>query len=510
MGRNFNLLILLYTCACSILTAQVVAIEKFRIPIRSDAEGYQMMANESGTFLHRSAVDQGRTLIDFIFFDQNLLERQRGMVDIGKDMVILFSNMKNGKASFLMKTRSKSQDLNLLTIRNDTSTYIIRTFRNGLPIRPYFMEQGDAYAIVAGYLQTRPVALYLDYQTGSSKVLPGFFNLEGEVNEVRINSNGTFDILLALKKGRAEKAIYLQQYQSDGSLIKTQILNSGSNYNLIFAKSMRLSGDSILIAGVYGNRTEFSRGIFTSTLTSSGNSVLRLYNYGDFKSFFSHLPERRIRRIEERIQKRKASGKSIKLSFRTLIHELTPSGDGARILAEMIAPVYRNGYSGYTRLANTGIFQFIKPYYSQQRDFTFDGYRFTHATIAGIKRDGTLLWDLNMNLKSFRSFTLKPFTFSYETPSGSVLMVTSGGDQIKARLTEKTQYAGDQIFPFENEDSELLKKEDRYFFQLIGRNSLPPLCAGILEEQQTGLEKTTGKFFFIAELVPGINSDHQP
>ncbi|MBM3176706.1 MAG: hypothetical protein FJZ78_01745 [Bacteroidetes bacterium] len=497
------LIFLLSTTGCGLLSAQVVAKEKFRIPIRSDVEGYQMMANESGTFLHRSALDQGKTLIDFIFLDQNLSERQRGIVDIGKDMVVLISNMKNGKASFLTKTRSKSQDLNLLSIRSDTSTYIIRTFRNGLPIRPYFLEQGETYAIIAGYLQTRPVALYLDYNTGSARVLPGFFNLEGEVNEVRINPNGSFDILLALKKGSSEKAIYLQQYQSDGSLIRTQILKSGSKYNLIFARSMRLSSDSILFAGIYGNRTEFSRGIFTSTLTTSGSSVLRLYNYGDFKNFFSHLSEKRIRRIESRIQKLKQSGKSIKLPFRTLIHELVPSGDGARMLAEMVAPVYRNGYIGYTRYANTGIFQFIKPYYSQQRDFTFDGYRFTHAAVAGIKRDGTLLWDLNMNLKSFRSFTLKAFTISHETNSEQVLVVTSGGDRIKAKLTDKNKQQGDEIFPFENETSQSPKKEDRYFLQLIGRAGLPPLCAGILEEQQGGSEKTTGKFFFIAKLVPG-------
>lgn len=424
------------------------------------------------------------------------------MVPAGADVTLLHSGVADRKFYFLTR-HNRTRELSLITIRPDSSSYSVRNFRSAIAIQSLFFAATDRYAVLAGYWNFKPVALFCSFASETANILPGFFNRNGEINDLRVNADGSFDLLMAVYTGDAGKAISLQQYSPEGVLVQSQLFKSGNGRNLVMAR-MHRSGDSVFIAGTYGNRAELTRGIFTAAAGKSGKTdrsddrmsyTMRFYNYGDLRNFFRYLPDRKERRTKKRIQEKKAKGRKLRYPTRLLVHELQPARNGFYLLAEAIQPVYRSGSPVFFRPVNTGVYHFIKPYYAQQRDMVFDGFRYSHALQVMIRPDGMIAWDNSIALSDIRTFSLRPFT--RQIPAGDSTMLVFANAE---KLVSRTFLAGEegkpeQKMPFTARDTQVL--------QLLRVSGDRLWLSGIRPSSATtGGEKNARLSFFIEELTP--------
>lgn len=407
----------------------------FEEPVQSDNHLFVVAAGAEYMLLYRAYNSSEGLTVDYMpvqedsLFDRKL-KSYHGMIRLDAGTEIINSLISKRSIHFLTR-QGRSRDLTLYTIRPDSSNYTIRNFRNALAVSSVFFNVSDRYAVSAGYVQGKPAALYCDFNDGTAKILPGFFNRNGEINDLKLYPDGKFDILMALHVPNVGKSMVLQRYSADARLLRTVVMPSGTGRKLIQGKFHRTAGDTVLVAGTYGQASEYSRGIFIAHLLPSGEYTMRFYNYGDLRNYFRFLPDRREKRVKERIIRRKEKGKPLRYPVRMLIHEFLPDSDGIQLLGEAAHPVYRSGAVAFNRPFNTGEFAFIRPFYSSQRDAVFDGFRYSHAVNICVNNDGTLRWDNSIELKNIRTFNLRQFTHR-QTTGDSVMMVYATAEALIA------------------------------------------------------------------------------
>ena len=412
---------------------QPVRMNLLEESVRSEREMFQVATSPEMILLHRAFYGQEGLMIDYLPVPlppaRSGENRTHGLIQAGQHMTLLNTALDGRRFHFLTRD-NQTRELHLFTVSPDSGAYRVRIFRNALMANSIFFKVSSRFALSAGYIQSRPVAMYLDFRDGTARVLPGSFNRNGEVNDLKLHSDATFELLLASHFPHG-KSMVLQRYSADGQLVRSSVIRPEGSRQLIFGRMSALGDDSVLVAGTYGRGPENSRGIFTALVTPDQQYILRFYNYADLRNYFGFLPDRKERRIRQRIARRREKGRPLRFPTRMLVHELTPDGNVIHLLGEAIQPVFRNGQSVIFRPVNTGPYAFIKPYYAQQRDMVFDGFRYTHAVSLTLKRDGTLKRDHAIELKNIRTFTLRSFTvhqalgdsvhLSYPTPEAVVI-----------------------------------------------------------------------------------------
>jgi hypothetical protein len=429
------LAILIY--ALNFSFAQLLPQASYEELITNDYDAYQLLpAQNDGVFLFRTGFLQNSLMIEFTFLDNNLNKKMSGVIPAGKNQILSGVSYSDKRGYFLTRTSGKSYDFQLIGLRTDSAIYRITYFKNIVPLNTLFFTVSGTGAIIAGYYNYRPVALFCDLATGKSKILPGLFNQRGEINQVLLNADNSFEVVLSLRNEGGKKSIFIQHYSAQGDLRRTAVIGSGKDRNLIFAQSVRSGQDSLLIAGIYGGRQEYSNGIFTAALNPDGKYTLRYYSYGDLPNFFTYMRAPRQRRIAARIERRNAKNKSTPFRYRMLIHQLHESPDGFRLLGESFYPSYRSTNTGFGSSVNTGLYSFIRPFYANQRDVTFDGFRYTHAVVLGINKDGAVIWDNAFKINNIKTFNLNQYTHELATPS-RVFMYYDNGLELQGKVIDE-------------------------------------------------------------------------
>jgi hypothetical protein len=404
--NNFRSCLFGFPFACSLFcSGQVKQESRLEIPIDFDDQNYvTVSAKEDGLILLRKIIGENKDQIEVVRLDTALKETWRGYLTIDQNVGFHSASIHQGSLFVLLRDfkmlRSDFQVVNL-----DLTSKSYRTFaiKNYISFNPTDFTPITDGVLIAGYFNYRPLIVHYSFTTGKSKILPGLFNEVGELLQIKRNENGTIDVVLSGKNIEHKKCLWIRSYDSEGTPIKTTLLEPDADKGLIFGRSVTVENDQQVVAGVYGRRTEYSRGIFVAHISPNGEYQINYYNFADLQKFFSFMKAKREKRIKDRIERRKVAGKKNRFTYRFLVHELVPYGDQYIMLGEAFYPKYRSqgGFGGGTLVFNR--------YSGTRSDLIFDGYQYTHAIVIGFSKDGKLLWDNSFEINDVKSFRLEQF-----------------------------------------------------------------------------------------------------
>lgn len=368
-----------------------------------DAEDFEVIpAAHAGLILHRQVNSKDGAGIDLIRLDTTLTEIWRGLIPIDAGLVTLFSQVKEDRLFLLLKDRtSPSGDFVLVSVWITTGQYEVDVIRNIIPFGATDLNLTADAALISGYFNYRPLIVYYSFQQKQSRILPGFINEPGELNQVRVNEDNTVDVVVSAKNFERKNCLWLRNYDRQGNLVKTIILTPDEKKSLIFGSAMPLPNGEQVVSGVYGRYSEYSRGIFVAVVNPLGEYTIRYYNFSELQRFFNYMKASREQRVKNRIERRKVKGKKTKFNYRLLVHELIPYGDQYIMVGEAFFPHY--AYASGS--ADARVFRTFNPLL---RDgMVFDGYQYTHAVVIGFDQTGKLVWDNSFEINDVRSMKLE-------------------------------------------------------------------------------------------------------
>lgn len=391
-------------------TQQVLQTNRFELLSSRDDHDFEVIpAYEDGLFLYRGASTESSDLIQLIKLDTAFKESWKGYLPVENNYVLMGKKNDGTKLHFLLRYRDFSRnDFQLFSIENNTGSYVKYHIKNFIPFSPTEFQVTANAALMGGYYNQVPVVIYYSFKSQKSKVLPGLLNETGELTQLKIYPDGTFDVLICARNFKGQKTVFIKTYDAAGDLIRNYTLDPEENKHLIFARSMKTANDQELVAGVFGGRNSlYSRGLFLASIDPSGEQQLRYYNYGDLENFFKYMRAKREARVKNRIERRKIKGKKVRFNYRFLVHEIVPYKNQYILLGEAFYPKYVT-----TDRSNPyGFFSSGSRYPGGvMRDGRiFDGYYYTHAVVMGFDLNGKLLWDNSFEINDVRTFTLEQF-----------------------------------------------------------------------------------------------------
>lgn len=389
---------------------QVLQSHRFEMEVDGRDESFKVLpAEDHGVFLHRVVTVSRAPKVHVVRLDTALTERWNGYIPIEKNFQPVTYSFHNNSLYILMRYKDFSKnDLLLYVVDDKTNNYVQYRVKGYIPFVPTEFKVTDNAILAGGYYNRVPVVLYFSFLTNKSRVLPGMFNEAGELNQIQVNDDGSFDILISAMNYKRQRTIWIKNYDAEGNLITNVPLNPEDNTHLIFGRLIKMPDQSQLVAGVYGTRSsEYSKGIFISSINPEGIAQTRYYHFADLQNFFKYMKAKREERVKSRIQRRKIKGKKIRLTYRFLVHEIIPYNNQFLLLGEAFYPKYTpidratiGFFNPYFIARNRGIIQDGR---------IFEGYFYTHAVVMGFKPNGDLVWDNSFEINDVKTFQLEQF-----------------------------------------------------------------------------------------------------
>ena len=464
------------------LHAQVQQPNRFEVALNDNEPTYEVTGGEDGLFLHRHLLTAEKGLIELIRIDTSLNIDWQGTIPVDKNLAPVARKAEKENAYFLLRYIN-SKNFELFRVNQSSGTYRQYTIKSFIRFNPTEFQVANDAVLIGGYFNRVPLVLYFSFTTLQSKVLPGIFNEEGELTQIKTYEDGTFQLLISAYNIERQRTLWIKSYMADGTLIENYALRPEGNKSLIFGRSIKTINDMQIVAGVYGNRFgEYSRGLFVATIDPNGIQQLRYYNYADLKNFFSYMKAKRTNRIMERIERRKVKGKKIKFNYRFLVHEVVNNDNQYLLLGEAFYPQYksisRSTYGGFFNPYNISSSSMIRG------DQVFDGYRYTHAVIIGFDKDGELLWDNSFEINDIKTYTLEQYV-KLETKDDKIVLLYLFENEIRTKIIQgdkvlegksvdpiRTLYENDLVVKEGKETRRLDYWYDEYFYAYGTQNIL--------------------------------------
>lgn len=331
-------------------------------------------------------------------------------------------------------------------------------------------------ALVAGYYRNRPIVMVHSFFDHTTKVLPGLFERNVELNNIDVNEkDGLINVITySYKKGNC--LFDIRTFNYDGKLLKNTRLSDPRN-SFITGQIVPLNQDDSFLIGNYAvGCTQYSQGLYVTHIADNVPEEPVFIEFSEMKNFFNYMKPKRKEKTLARIGKRKSLGKENRFHYRLLIHDLIQTKDEMILIAEVYYPNFKSSNvvmpNGFNR-------QYVRAQ---------EGFRYTHALVCGFDLNGQYKWDNSFAIKDLVSFELQEmvqltkvddyFVLAYPL-EGSIhtevirrdkVVVEREKFDIESKSKEKVLY---------NENANLVAWYDKYFMvygvQRLGNESSLPM-----------------------------------
>jgi hypothetical protein len=214
----------------------------------------------------------------------------------------------------------------------------------------------------------------------------------------------------------------------------------------------KLTTDQYLTTGTYSaTKSNMANGIYLSRVNNGKTEFINYYNFLDLNNFTSFLSQRQQDKIEKKKNKKEEAGKEFNLNYRVAVHDISVKDGEYFFLGEFYYPTYRT--ETYTTMGANG----TMVTHSRQ---VFDGYQYSHASVAGFDISGKLIWsntfEMYLNYKPFR---VKQFIrMNHEDDKTKMIYTT--GTAIKTVTFKKNEVIKDEAVDIQmkTDESDVIKR----------------------------------------------------
>lgn len=273
----------------------------------------------------------------------------------------------------------------------------------GLSLELSHFEVVSNTLIFGGYSNLRPVISVVDLDDPKPKVMPGIYNNNSSIIDIRTDKKtNNFTVVLSEQGQNKQVTVSLKTFTEKGEMVHTETINTDYEKSLLDGVSTSFDNGTQYVAGTYSKRkSEFSRGLYLAKLNLGKQEFIKYNEYADLENFFSYMRAKREERIKEKIERKKVKGQKAKFNYRLLINDIVERENEYILIGEAYYPKYSNyGSSNFYAAGNPATpGGFTNP--------NFIGYKYTHAIVAGFSKKGELLWDNSFEINDLLSYSLK-------------------------------------------------------------------------------------------------------
>lgn len=328
-------------------------------------------------FRERDKFKQNNRLWELIFLDAELKERITLDLEIKERHKMVGYEISPDRLYFLFRTgETNKNDFVLIDISMDGVERERHQVKPDLDFRlTHFIKAGRNF-VFGGYVSNEAVIILFDPAANSLKVVPGFFQKDTELVDLRANENGTFNTILMDRSNRGEKKILFRTFDDTGKQLLEDNILVDENVTLHTAMTSTLKREELIIAGTWGDRNaKQSSGFFTLPINPFADQKIQYVEFGKLDNFLNYLNQKRAAKIKKQTKEAASVGRRPSFSAHVMPFRIAEDQNGFYLLAE----VYQPSSSGSSMYSNNPYYYnpFYSPYgyYPFYNNFYYPGMR---------------------------------------------------------------------------------------------------------------------------------------
>jgi hypothetical protein len=283
----------------------------------------------------------------------------------------------------------------------------------------HFIKAGGNF-IFGGYVNSEPAIILYELVNKNIRVIPGFFQKDTELVDLRTNQNQTFNTVLIDRGSRDDRKLVLRTFDETGKQLLEDVVPIDEKKSLQTGITSALEREDLAVLGTWGDRnSKQSIGFYFMNVDPFQDQTIKYVDFGQLSHFTDYLSPKRAERIKENSRNDAAAGRVPNFTDYVMPFKVSEYAHGFLLLAEVYDPVsnvnpyYSNPY-------------YYNPYYSPYGLNSFGGFYYpglsrmyrpfmynnttrntneirTHETVLlSFSPDGKINWDYSIKLEEMK------------------------------------------------------------------------------------------------------------
>ncbi|MBI1767710.1 MAG: sulfur globule family protein [Bacteroidetes bacterium] len=448
----------------------------------NDHEFIIISMGEQGLALMRDIekYENGKKDWEVIFLDSALQEIWSTKIAVQQRMNILGHEYRDGNVYLVFQEpESAGRSVGIFELNLRDQLFKEHLFKPELSIHFTQFSVLKTKAIFGGYINKEPALLQYDLNEEKARIIPGVFQPNVDLVDVRVNSNETFNMLLVEGRSNKSKKLIARTFDANGVMLVEDAIAIEEGKTVLEAISSSLIRDELIIIGTwtYGS-TKQAAGIFSVVVDPFHEQKVNYYDFALLNHFLDYFKPKRAAKIKAKADWRRSVGKPPE--FRAYLSgiKIEETKDGFSFLGEVYEASYYNSRNSYPYGSN--------PYYSNPYGFYPYGfspmpYRYYNnpyyptpygspAQVAEIRMisSSLLFFDTQGKLVSDQSLKFPEIKLSskeqisdFITHNGFTTMVSKDEKEIQVKVNEKdgTTVKEEKVKPELKNPNETIRSE---------------------------------------------------
>ena len=347
---------------CVIVNAQINQPHRYEM-IQKGSDEYFMLISlkDEGLALFRdlNKYKNGNKSWQFIMLDTALQEKKTLEIETNDRDKMVGYEYAPGFLYFLFRTGENTRNafdlvgVNLATY--ETTQYQIKP---DLDFKlTHFSKAGSNFTF-GGYVNNEPAVILFALPENHIHVIPGFFQKDTELVDLRTNQNQTFNTVLVDRGSKDNRKLVFRTYDEGGKQLLEDIVPIDEQKTLQNGITSMLEREDLAIVGTWGERnSKQSIGFYFMTVNPFAEQEIKYVDFGQLEHYLDFLNPKRAERIKANSKDDAAEGRIPNFTSYVMPFKLAEYKNGFIVLAEIYTPISNlNPYYGNPYYYN--------PYYS--------------------------------------------------------------------------------------------------------------------------------------------------
>jgi hypothetical protein len=280
-------------------------------------------------------------LWQLILLDTALREKKDLELEIKDRNKFIGYEVARDRVFFLFRTgETTKNDFELIEITfagNEVGRY---QFKPDLDFKlTHFTKAGPNF-IFGGYVNNEPAVVLFELSSGHIRVLPGFFQKDTELVDLRTNENQTFNTVLIDRGTKENRKLTFRTFDESGKQLLDDLVPIESSIFLQTGITSTLQREDLAVLGTWGERnSKQSVGFYYMNVDPFSEQQLKYVDFGQLEHFVDYLNPKRAERVKESSEADRAAKRIPNFTAYVAPYRLQEYKDGFVLLAEVYSPI---------------------------------------------------------------------------------------------------------------------------------------------------------------------------
>ena len=404
--------------------AQVTQPRRFEKPQKNSDDIFTLIPlKEEGLALFRELdkYENSNKVWELILLDTALQERKNVPIEINDRYKMVGYEYMPGHIYLLFRTGETTKNsFELIDIDLKGTEAARYQFKPDLDFKLTHFNKAGSNFIFGGYVNNEPAVILYEMPSKNIRVIPGFFQKDTELVDLRANQNRTFNTVLIDRGSKENRKLVFRTFDETGKQLLEDIVPIDEQKSLQTGITSTLEREDLAILGTWGERnSKQSIGFYFMTVDPFNQQEIKYVDFGQLSHYLDFLSPKRAEKLKANSQSDAAAGKIPNYTSYVMPFKLTEYKDGFLLLAEVYTPIsnmnpyYSNPYyynPYYSPYGNPygmpfyypGMNRMYRPYTYGNNARNVDEIKTTETAVLSFDAKGKVVWDQSFKLDEIK------------------------------------------------------------------------------------------------------------